>query len=97
MRVIVFLPFLLSMKKHLIGTGHRLYLDTVEEVMAGTNKVIMDVKNGDSLMYLPLDKLIEKGRVKTAATSTTFNNPLDDIQPSARSKGRDVNRDRRSR
>ncbi len=92
-----FLAVLTEFEKAPEVTRERLYLDTVEEVMAGTNKVIMDVKNGDSLMYLPLDKLIEKGRVKTAATSTTFNNPLDDIQPSARSKDRDVNRDRRSR
>ncbi len=92
-----FLAVLAEYEKAPEVTRERLYLDTVEEVMSGTNKVIMDVKEGSSLMYLPLDKLIEKGRVKTSATSSTFNNPLDDITPSSRSSSRDVSRDRRGR
>ncbi|MCF6283017.1 MAG: FtsH protease activity modulator HflK [Candidatus Polarisedimenticolaceae bacterium] len=92
-----FLAVLAEYEKAPEVTRERLYLDTVEEVMSGTNKVIMDVKEGSSLMYLPLDKLIEKGRVRTTVNSSTFNNPLDDISPSSRSSGRDVNRDRRSR
>ena len=40
-------------------TRKRIYLDTMEEVFANTSKVIMDVKGGNSLMYLPLDKLTQ--------------------------------------
>nr|VFK08352.1 MAG: membrane protease subunit HflK [Candidatus Kentron sp. LPFa]VFK25013.1 MAG: membrane protease subunit HflK [Candidatus Kentron sp. LPFa] len=36
----------------------RLYLDAMESVMKSTSKVIVDVKDGNSLMYLPLDKLL---------------------------------------
>ncbi|MEJ1296797.1 MAG: FtsH protease activity modulator HflK [Candidatus Sedimenticola sp. (ex Thyasira tokunagai)] len=56
-------------------TRKRLYLDTVEEVLSNTNKVIMDVKSGNSLMYLPLDKLIQGGstRETTSSSVTTIN------------------------
>ncbi|MCB1763282.1 MAG: FtsH protease activity modulator HflK [Gammaproteobacteria bacterium] len=52
-------------------TRQRLYLDAVEEVLGRTNKVIMDVKQGNSLMYLPMDKLIEgsSGKFRNARTA----------------------------
>ncbi len=40
-------------------TRKRLYLESIEAVMAGTNKVLIDAEGGNSLMYLPLDKLIQ--------------------------------------
>jgi membrane protease subunit HflK len=40
-------------------TRQRLYLDTVEEVMGKSKKVILDAESSNSLMYLPLDKLIQ--------------------------------------
>lgn len=40
-------------------TRRRLYLEAIEEVMSDTTKVIMDNDGGSSLMYLPIDKLIE--------------------------------------
>ena len=40
-------------------TRRRLYLETIEEVMSDSTKVIMDNDGGSSLMYLPVDKLIE--------------------------------------
>nr|VFK51083.1 MAG: membrane protease subunit HflK [Candidatus Kentron sp. TUN] len=39
-------------------TRVRLYLEAVESVMKNTSKVLVDVKDGNSLMYLPLDKLL---------------------------------------
>jgi membrane protease subunit HflK len=41
-------------------TRERLYLDAIESVFTNTNKVLIDNDNGNSLMYLPIDKLIEK-------------------------------------
>ena len=38
-------------------TRERLYLDTLESVLANTNKVMVDVEGGNNVMYLPLDKL----------------------------------------
>ncbi len=40
-------------------TRERLYLETVESVMSSSSKVLMDVQQGNSLMYLPLDKLMQ--------------------------------------
>jgi membrane protease subunit HflK len=40
-------------------TRKRLYLETMEDVLGNSRKVIMDVKGGNNLMYLPIDKLME--------------------------------------
>lgn len=39
-------------------TRDRLYLDAVQEVMTNSSKVMVDVKGGNNMMYLPLDKII---------------------------------------
>ncbi len=39
-------------------TRKRLYLETMEYVLANTSKVVMQVKDGNNLMYIPLDKLM---------------------------------------
>jgi membrane protease subunit HflK len=40
-------------------TRKRLYIDAMESVLSSTNNVIVDVKNGSNVMYLPLDKLAQ--------------------------------------
>jgi modulator of FtsH protease HflK len=40
-------------------TRERMYIETMENVYRNSRKVITDTKNGSSLMYLPLDKLIQ--------------------------------------
>ncbi|MFP4155336.1 MAG: FtsH protease activity modulator HflK [Halothiobacillaceae bacterium] len=40
-------------------TRERLYIDAMTEVLGNSSKVFMDVQGGNSLMYLPLDKLME--------------------------------------
>jgi membrane protease subunit HflK len=42
-------------------TRERMYLDTMGNVYKNSRKVIVDSKNGNSMMYLPLDKLIAAG------------------------------------
>ncbi|MBT1443841.1 FtsH protease activity modulator HflK [Shewanella sp. JM162201] len=39
-------------------TRQRLYIETMEQVLSGNNKVLIDAKNNGNLMYLPLDKMI---------------------------------------
>jgi len=41
-------------------TRQRLYLDAIESVLSSSSKVLMDSDNGNSLMYLPIDKLLER-------------------------------------
>jgi modulator of FtsH protease HflK len=38
-------------------TRDRLYIDAMESVLSKSSKVMVDVKNGSNLLYLPLDKL----------------------------------------
>ena len=40
-------------------TRERLYLDMMQQVMQSTTKVVVDQKGGNSLLYLPLDKLMQ--------------------------------------
>jgi len=44
-------------------TRERLYIDTLESVMARSPKVMVDVQGGNNLMFLPLDQLL--GRAAT--------------------------------
>lgn len=39
-------------------TRKRLYIDAMEGVLSRSSKVMVDVKSGNSLMYLPLDKMV---------------------------------------
>ncbi len=50
-------------------TRERLYLDAIESVFSSTSKVLIDNENGNSLMYLPIDRLINK-EVNKSSDST---------------------------
>jgi membrane protease subunit HflK len=56
-----FLALLNEYEKAPVVTRERLYLETMEQVLAETGKVLLDVKEGNSLMYLPLDQLVKQG------------------------------------
>jgi membrane protease subunit HflK len=43
-------------------TRERMYLDMMQQVMGNVSKVMVDQKNGNSLLYLPLDKLLSTSR-----------------------------------
>ncbi len=48
-------------------TRERLYLESVGSVLSTSSKVLVDVEGGNNMMYLPLDKLMDK-KGKTAVT-----------------------------
>jgi len=55
-------------------TRERLYLETMEQVYGNTSKVLVDVKNGNNIMYLPLDKMLgQGGAAKPAITEPRLN------------------------
>jgi len=58
-------------------TRERMYLDMMQQVMGNISKVMVDQKNGNSLLYLPLDKLIETSRAGSMET---------DVQPAAKAE-----------
>ena len=39
-------------------TRDRLYVETIERVLSSTTKVLVDIKGGNNLVYLPLDRLV---------------------------------------
>lgn len=41
-------------------TRERLYLDMMESVLSNSSKVMVDVEGGNNLLYLPLDKLMDR-------------------------------------
>jgi len=55
-----FEQLLVEYEKAPVVTRQRLYLDTIEQVFARNPKVMLQNKGGNSLMYLPIDKLIER-------------------------------------
>ena len=54
-------------------TKERLYRETLEDVLSNTNKVIVD-SNSNSLMYLPIDQLINSNRVTRSVSNTSTYN-----------------------
>ena len=76
-------------------TRQRLYLETMEEVLASSSKVIVDTKGTGNMIYLPLDKLMEQRgqpRSGTVTVEPSQSLPLEgamgsSAQPDLRSRG----------
>lgn len=56
-----FTQVLTEYKKAPEVTRKRLYLEAMESVMTNSSKVLVDVKGGGNLLYLPLDKMMSGG------------------------------------
>ena len=41
-------------------TRERMYLQAMETVLSSTNKILVDTKGGNNMMYLPLDQLVNR-------------------------------------
>ncbi len=52
-------------------TRERLYRETLEDVLSSTNKVIVD-SSSNSLMYLPIDQLINANRTSRSSSTATI-------------------------
>ena len=77
-------------------TRERLYLETMEQVLGGSGKVLLDVEQGNNLMVLPLDQILKRGAGK--GRSLQPQNPASGaVQGSAPAPNREVIRERRSR
>lgn len=77
-------------------TRKRLYLETMEYVLANNNKVLITVKGGNNLMYLPLDKLMQGRDGSDAQAGRDLDSAVDpgsvsgsqDLPPALRSRDR---------
>lgn len=50
-------------------TRERLYIETVENVLSRSKKVMVDTKPGSNVLYMPLDKLLEKNSNSDASVT----------------------------
>ena len=76
-------------------TRQRLYLDAMQNVLANSTKVLLDVEGGNNLLYVPLDRLLtgggREGRGENSASSFDGSGPDADgatVDESGRSRGR---------
>ncbi|MGD7036693.1 FtsH protease activity modulator HflK [Methylotuvimicrobium buryatense] len=79
-----FLALLGEYKKAPEVTRKRLYIESVQSVLTHSNTVFLDVKSGNNLMYLPLDKIIKQSPTdetaqKSQAGSVTQTRPIDPV------------------
>jgi membrane protease subunit HflK len=80
-----------------------MYIETMEQVLSGTTKILIDQKGGSNVLYLPLDRMLQH------APGATGTGPINNLQPlpeppdatptglRERERGRDVLRDRGAR
>ena len=81
-------------------TRDRLYLDTMQQILSNSSKIVVDQKSGGNLLYLPLDKLMQNAVTDPAAKPVTPENvvpaqPPADASPRSRDAFR--SRDRETR
>ena len=60
----------------------RLYLDAVQSVMSNSTKVMIDVKNGNNIMYLPLDQIAAASSLRPSEDQNN-NSTTNGLNPNA--------------
>ena len=52
-------------------TRERMYLQTMQDILSSVSKVMVDSRNNNNLLYMPLDKLLQQsaGKAPTSATA----------------------------
>lgn len=80
-------------------TRDRMYVDAMQQIYGGVNKIIIDSRAGGSLMYLPLDKILQSAGATTPAAAAPQPAPAPAAQtaPDARTRGDARGRERESR
>ncbi len=73
-----FNKLLVEYKKAPEVTRERLYLDAIQQVMANSSKVMIDVEGGNNMMYLPLDKIVTESSRSVSSSSNGLS--ADDIR-----------------
>jgi len=79
-------------------TRDRLYIEAMQQVMSNTTKVLIDQKGGNSLIYLPLDKIMQMSGTGPAEAAPKSGEPAPVQDPSTtRSREAFRTRERESR
>ncbi|MES9943292.1 MAG: FtsH protease activity modulator HflK [Candidatus Thiodiazotropha sp. 6PLUC2] len=92
-----FLAVLKEYQKEPKVTRERIYLEAVETMLGQTSKVMLDTEGGNSLMYLPLDKLIQGVEKGNNSRSASIGSSESSRTPVESTKFRNVDRTRGAR
>lgn len=60
-------------------TRKRLYIETMEQVLSNTNKIVIDQEGGNNMMYLPLDQILKNSN-RASSNNKVTNNPRTRVQ-----------------
>ncbi len=85
-----FVQILFEYEKAPEVTRQRMYLETLEEILANSTKVLLDTEGGENLLYLPLDRLMERREPQSSLLSPANPTVGDDPNSSAQLQTRDV-------
>ncbi len=80
-------------------TRQRLYIDAMEQVLGSTSKVFVDVKGGNNMLYLPLDKIMQQGggnplQLPSSSDIKDLRQKLDSVRNSAPAQSANSRADR---
>lgn len=62
-------------------TRERIYLDTMQQILTSTSKILTDTKGSGNLLYLPLDKIMQRDSSGAATDTATASKPVVDVVP----------------
>jgi modulator of FtsH protease HflK len=92
-----FLKLLTEYERAPAVTRERLYIETVESVLASSKKVVIDTEGNGNLIYLPIERLLEQSRRTATATGETIESTMTVERPSVSSTPTTEDRTRGSR
>ncbi len=62
-------------------TRERIYIETLQQILSSTNKILMDYRGSGNLLYLPLDKLMQQGGAAAPSESQASQRPAQTEPP----------------
>ncbi|MFM1895541.1 MAG: hypothetical protein RLZZ385_615 [Pseudomonadota bacterium] len=68
-------------------TRQRLYIDSLQEVMTNSSKIMIDVEGGNNMLYVPLDKIMEQRGSLTPNSTEQLRQLADQLAPFLPSSG----------
>ena len=65
-----FTQVLVEYQKAPAVTRERMYIETLEDILSSSTKVLVDTEGGNNLLYLPLDQLMQRRQAPAPAVET---------------------------
>jgi len=75
-------------------TRERLYIETMQQVLSSTSKVMMDYRGSGNLLYLPLDRLLQSATAPSSGEASAPKQPPAEATPEGGPRSRDTLRNR---